>query len=286
MRRIAEIAAVIGIVLLTCLSCRAISSLIHDDHVVAQVGRYYLYQSELDKVVPESASSEDSIALAHQYINAWASDVIFMDVAEAHLSKEDKDVSKELEEYRRSLLKYKYEQKYVNERLDTAVAESEIKKYYETWPEQFVLDVPIVKARYMRISADSPNLGLIKKKMASTSVDDLVAADSLTYFSADAYTDYSGEWITIVRLARNFGVDYGTLMSRMNRSMVEMKDNSGKLNIAYIEDYIAAGELAPIEYCRDRIRDIIISVRKQTLISNLERDLLQDARSKGKFQIL
>ena len=149
-----------------------------------------------------------------------------------------------------------------------------------------MLDVPIVKARYMRISADSPNLALIKKKMASTVVDDLVEADSLAYFSADTYTDYSGKWITVVMLARNFGVDYGTLMSRMDRSMVEMKDNSGKLNVAYIEDYIAAGETAPLEYCRDRIRDIIISVRKQTLINELERDLLEDARSKGKFEIL
>ena len=286
MRRVAEIAVSVGIVLLACMSCRAISSLVHDDQVVAKVGRYYLYKSELDKVIPESASPEDSMSLALQYINAWTSDVVFLDVAESHLSKEDKDVTRELEEYRRSLLKYKYEQKYVNERLDTAVTESEITRYYEAWPEQFVLDVPIVKARYMRISADSPNLALIKKKMASTVVDDLVEADSLAYFSADTYTDYSGKWITVVMLARNFGVDYGTLMSRMDRSMVEMKDNSGKLNVAYIEDYIAAGETAPLEYCRDRIRDIIISVRKQTLINELERDLLEDARSKGKFEIL
>ena len=245
-----------------------------------------LYKSEVTRLIPDGVSKEDSLRLAMQYINSWASDMVFLDIAEKQLSKAEKDVSKELEAYRRSLLKFRYEQLYVNERLDTAVTESEITRYYEAWPEQFVLDVPIVKARYMRISADSPNLALIKKKMASTVVDDLVEADSLAYFSADTYTDYSGKWITVVMLARNFGVDYGTLMSRMDRSMVEMKDNSGKLNVAYIEDYIAAGETAPLEYCRDRIRDIIISVRKQTLINELERDLLEDARSKGKFEIL
>lgn len=275
-----------GIVLSALSSCRAISSLVHDDQVVARVGRYYLYKSEVDKVIPETASAQDSMALALQYINAWASDAVFMDVAEANLSKTDKDVSKELEEYRRSLLKYRYEQKYVNERLDTAVTQNEIEQYYETRKDQFALEVPIVKARYMRISPDAPNLSLIKKKMASDSVDDLVEADSLAYYSADTYTDYSGRWITVVMLARNFGVDYGTLMSNMRHSMVEMKDSAGKLNVAYIEDYIAAGEVAPLDYCTDRIRDIIISIRKQTLINDLERDLLEDARSKGKFEIL
>lgn len=276
---------IIGIVLLAVSSCRTISSIVHDDQVVAKVGRDFLYKSDLDKVIPESATGQDSIALAQQYINAWASDAVFLELAEAHLSKEDKDVSKELEEYRRSLLKYKYEQKYVNERLDTAVVEDEIVKYYEDHKEQFVLEVPIVKVRYMRISADSPNLGLIKKKMASSDVDDLVEADSLAYYAADIYTDYAGQWIDVVRLARNFGVDYGTLMSEVRHSMVERED-AGKVNVAYIEDYIAAGDQAPLEYCRDRIKDIIISVRKQTLINGLERDLLEDARSKGKFEIL
>lgn len=287
MRNRGNIWILAGIVLLTVASCRAISSLIHDDQIVARVGKYYLYKSEVEKVIPPAATPQDSIALALQYINTWASDAVFLDVAESRLSKSDKDVTKELEEYRRSLLKYKYEQKYVNERLDTAVTESEIRNYYTERRDQFVLDAPIAKVRYMRISSDSPNVELIKKKMASTAVEDLVEADSLAYFSADVYTDYSGRWISIVQLARSFGMDYGTLLSKVVRSMVETRDAaSGKLNVAYIVDYIAAGETAPLEYCEERIKDIIVSTRKQALINDLERDLLEDARSKGKFEIL
>lgn len=286
MHKFLHIISLVGIVLLACQSCRTISSLVHDDQVVARVGKVNLYKSELDRVIPPGASAQDSMALALQYINAWASDVVFLDVAEAQLSKTDKDVSRELEEYRRSLLKYKYEQKYVNERLDTTVTEDETAAYYELHKEQFILKTPIAKVRYMRISPDSPNVSLIKKKMASTVVDDLVEADSLAYFSADIYTDYSGQWIDMTRLARNFGVDYTVLMSKVYRSMVEMKDASGKLNVAYIEDYLAAGDMAPLDYCSAHIKDMIISIRKHKLIDDLERDLLEDARSKGKFEIL
>ena len=164
MHNLRIIGITVGIVLLALSSCRTISSLVHDDQVVARVGRVCLYKSELDKVVPASASAQDSMALALQYINAWASDVVFLDVAESQLSKSDKDVSRELEEYRRSLLKYKYEQKYVNERLDTAVTADEISGYYEEHKNLFVLKSPIAKVRYMRISSGSPNVSLIKKE--------------------------------------------------------------------------------------------------------------------------
>ena len=286
MHNLRVIGIISGIVLLALSSCRTISSLVHDDQVVARVGKACLYKSELDKVVPASVSPQDSIALALQYINAWASDVVFMDVAEAQLSKSDKDVSRELEEYRRSLLKYKYEQKYVNERLDTAVTDDEVARYYDEHKDQFVLRSPIAKVRYMRISSGAPNVSLIKKKMASTVVDDLVEADSLAYFSADVYTDYSGAWISLTRLAGNFGIDYAALMSRVRNSMVEMEDSSGKLNVAYIVDYKAAGDMAPLDYCSGRIKDMIISIRKHDLINSLERELLEDARSKGRFEIM
>lgn len=276
---------VLGIALLTFSSCRAISSLLHDDEVVAEVGRHYLYRSEVASLIPDGTSEEDSLRLALQYVNSWATDLIFLDVAEAQLTKDELDVSEELEEYRRSLLKYRYEQRYINERLDTMVADSQIDDYYLEHVENFVLEVPVVKARFLRISADSPNLGVIRKKMSSSLIEDLEAADSLSYFSAVKYTDYNGGWTDMVSLSREFGTDYAELLSLMRNGFIEKEDEYGKMNVAYIADFIPAGEIAPLEYCRPRIRNIIISVRKQKLISDLEQDLLADARDKGKYKV-
>lgn len=276
---------VLGIALLTFSSCRAISSLLHDDEVVAEVGRHYLYRSEVASLIPDGTSEEDSLRLALQYVNSWAADLIFLDVAEAQLTKDEMDVSEELEEYRRSLLKYRYEQRYINERLDTLVADSQIDDYYLEHLENFVLEVPVVKARFLRISADSPNLGIIRKKMSSSLIGDLEAADSLSYFSAVKYTDYNGGWTDMVSLSREFGTDYAELLSSMRNGFIEKEDEYGKMNVAYIADFIPAGETAPLEYCRPRIRNIIISVRKQKLISDLEQDLLTDARDKGKYKV-
>ena len=285
MRGKAFVILICGIALLTFQSCRAISSLLHDGDVVAQVGRHKLYKSEVADLIPDEASADDSLKLALQYINSWASDLVFLDIAEEQLSKEELDVAAELEQYRRSLLKYRYEQRYINERLDTLVSDSQIDEYYQSHVDNFVLEIPIVKARFLRISSDSPSVEPIKKKMSSQVLSELMAADSLAYFSAVKYTDYGDNWIDMVTLARDFGADYAELLSSMKNGFIEKKDTDGKLNVAYIAEFMPAGEIPPVEYCRERIKNIIISVRKQTLVSDLERDLLTDARDRGRFRI-
>ena len=149
-----------------------------------------LYRSDLDAVVPRGLPAEDSVRLARQYINTWASDRIYVSIAEEQLSKSEKDVTRELEDYRISLLKYRYEQLYVNERLDTAVSDDRIEEYYESHKEDFRLERPLVKARFLRIHTDSPMLETIRKKMNSSDANDLIEADSLEFSSAFMFTSW------------------------------------------------------------------------------------------------
>ena len=235
-------------------SCKTITSFVHDGRVVAKIGNHKLYASDLNAYIPDSASPEDSTRLALQYINSWASDMAFIDVAEKELSKSEKNVDKELEDYRRSLLKYRYEQKYVNQRLDTAVTDAQIEKYYEA-----------------HIETDKP--------------EDQMEADSVASYSAFRYTDFGGKWIDLVRLSREFGTDYGTVFSMLKDGVVEIPDDNGNLNIAYIGSLKKAGETGPVEYYRERIKDIILSTRKQALLNGLERDLIENARNQENFII-
>ena len=253
--------------------------------MVAKIGNHKLYASDLNAYIPDSASPEDSTRLALQYINSWASDMAFIDVAEKELSKSEKNVDKELEDYRRSLLKYRYEQKYVNQRLDTAVTDAQIEKYYEAHIETFKLSLPIAKARFLSISSDSPNLEIIKKKMKSDKPEDQMEADSVASYSAFRYTDFGGKWIDLVRLSREFVTDYGTVFSMLKDGVVEIPDDNGNLNIAYIGSLKKAGETGPVEYYRERIKDIILSTRKQALLNGLERDLIENARNQENFVI-
>ena len=282
MRRVLTL-AVIGIVLLS--SCRAISSLLHDDEVVAQVGDVKLYRAELDALIPKGISAEDSTGLARQYINTWASDLVYVKIAEQQLSKSEKDVSRELEEYRTSLLKYRYEQLYVNERLDTAVTDDMVDEYYTAHSDKFVLKRPLLRARYLNIATDSPALKQLRKMMKSSDPLALVEADSIAYSSALKFTTWNNEWIDAAVLAGEFGTDYNSMIASISGGWIETKDTLGYTKLAYVPEIIRKGELAPVEYSTPVIKDMIISARKQALISSLEQDLLNDARENGNFVI-
>lgn len=275
----------LGILAVVMCSCQAVRDFIHDDDVIAEVGVHKLYRTDLEAFVPNGLSAEDSTNIADQYIRSWASEQLYLDMASEQLSKSEKDVSKELDAYRSSLLKYRYEQRYVNERLDTAVTSHDIEEYYEAHKDLFILDVPILKARYVDIMQDSPNLETIRRKMSSTKYEDVEMADSLAYSSALKYADHSEEWIDAVSLAREFGTDYGTMLSKLSGSYIEIQEERGDVKIAYVLSMQKAGTLAPLEYCEERIKDIIISNRKHRLLSDLEQSLLEDAVAREKFKV-
>lgn len=253
--------------------------------VVAKVGNHKLYRTELQNYIPAGVSPEDSAGLAARYINAWAEDLMLLDMAEEQLSEADKDVTKELEEYRRTLLKYRYEQLYINQRLDTLITEDEIQQYYLANPDRFRLERPLLKARYMIISADARSLKTLKQKMSSDDAMEVMEADSLGAYAAHKYADAADTWMDAITLAQELGTDYRTLLSSINRQFAEVSDGNGNLRIAYIVDMIPEGKPAPVEYVTERIRDLILSNRKHKLEKDLEQDLLEDALRNQKFVI-
>jgi hypothetical protein len=255
------------------------------DAVVARVGEHRLMRSELAAYIPAGVSSEDSLALAQSYIKSWAEELIFLDMAEKHLSDEEKDVTKDLEDYRRTLLKYRYEERYINDRLDTLISDEEVRNYYREHMDKFLVERPLLKARYMIIPADSRSLKTIKELMSSDDAMDAIAADSLAFTAALRYVDSSDAWMDAILLARDLGTDEASMMSALRNRTIEFKGDDGLLRVAYVVDMVQKGSPAPLDYCEERIKDVLLSARKHELVGGLERDLLNDALAKGKFVI-
>ena len=273
---------------LACIAlsaCNVISSIVHDDQVVARVGSERLYRSELDKYIPGGSSPEDSAAIARQYINSWATGHLFQKTAEDRLSKEEKNVDKELEAYRRSLLRYRYEQRYIGDRLDTLITEAQLEEYYKAHAAALELPRPILKVRFVDIMSDSPNYDEILEKLPSEGGQDLKDLDSLAYVSAPRFFDSSDTWMDAAVLAREFGTDYSTMLGKLkDKYIIFDYDDRGETRAAYVFAIQYKGQ-APLEYCRNTIRDNILSERKRTILDNLEQDLLKNAQDKKVFII-
>ena len=269
--------------LLALCSCKVISNLIDDDQVVARVGDEKLYRSDVAAYIPDLVAGEDSIRMAEQFINSWAADLLYLDMAERQLSMEEMDVTEEMENYRRSLLKYRYEQHYVNERLDTLITPEQVSEYYDEHKEDFVLTRPVLKVRFVDVMKDSPNREAILKMMASDKIGDLERADTLAASSALRYFDRSDTWMDAAELAREFSTDYLSMLSRLEGKYIKIENEStGELKVAYVLEIKKDG-YAPLEFCSESIREIILSGRKHNLLNGLEQDLLEDALERKTF---
>jgi len=261
-----------------CFSCTAVSSLIHDDDVVAKVGESKLYKSEVSALIPNILSSEDSAAMAARYIDSWAKDRLYVGLAEAELSKEElAAVEEELEAYRYALVRYRYEQRYLNSRLDTLITDNQISEYYLSHQDDFKLSAPILKVRFVDVMKDSPRGDELLRLMTSSDYEDLQMADSLGKSVALRYFDNSDVWMDASELAQAFGVSYTEMLSRMKNKMIRIEpEGRGDLLAAYVCDMRSSG-VAPIEYCKATIRDVLMNERKRELLKALEQDLLTEA---------
>ena len=281
----------IGVLLVAVSSCKVISALtdtaneLFRGEVVARAGDHKLHLSELEKYIPQGVSPEDSTKLARQYIDAWAQELLLLEMADEQLSAAEKDVSKELEDYRRTLLKYRYEQLYINQRLDTLITPEEVSSFYTENSGLFRLERPIVKARYLLIPADSKSIRKLRALMSSENEADLTEAASLASTIAIKYVDQADTWTDALSLAREMGIDYQKLLSGIHNQFMEYTDEDGILHLAYLAELVPEGKTAPQEYCEERVRDLILSARKHALEVSLEQDVLEDARKNNKYVI-
>lgn len=121
---------VIGLMLvLTMFSCQ--NNYEDDDKVVATIYDKVLHQSDLQGVVYEGVSRSDSIVRTKAFIDSWIRQQLLLHQAEVSLKKSDIDFSKQIEDYRNTLIIFKYESQYIENNLDTVISETEISKYIE-----------------------------------------------------------------------------------------------------------------------------------------------------------
>lgn len=280
-----RIVCIIIAALLVC-SCTLFDTITKGDKVV-QIGRAALYKTDFEKVIPKGISPQDSVQLAKQYIDSWAIKQLMLQKAEEQLPKGERDVEKLLEDYRTQLLVFRYENKYVEERLDTLVSIREREEYFMAHPGSFVGKNGVYKGRLVKMQNGSPNMQVMKKLAKSREIEDLEALEQLAYKSAYKYSNFNDNWVDLNIVAKEVGVPLEELHKLMakNGLSVEVVDTV-YTNILQVLEYVAPGEVTPFEYNSGKIKEIIISRRKQELLSALQRDILRDALNNNKIKII
>ncbi len=259
------------------------------DIPLARVNTKYLYESDLQNIIPPKASKRDSLLIAHSFINKWINTQLLLQQAEKNLPEEKLKFEKQLEDYRNSLITYQYESEYVKQNLDTLVSESEIKHYYQNHLKDFELKENIVKVIYVILDRKAENIKKLEhnyKKILR--LPDSILLDSLDRYAPTRSLTYSTDtntWYPFNEVIKVIPIEtYNQGIYLKNHRIIYLKGEN-KIYLVKFVNFKIKDEISPIDLESVFIKSIILNKRKKQLIARLRKQIFKEAAKQKEFEI-
>lgn len=252
-----------------------------DGDALVEVNGKSLYDSDVIQIIPKGISSKDSLLLAENYIRKWIKDELVYGVALKNLSSDADEVERLVEAYRRSLIRYRYQERLVVERLSTDLRESDKLSYFEENQEQFKLDNAIIKGLFLKIPVDAPGLSDVKKWYKSNSMESLEKIEKYSIQNASIYEYFYDRWVRFDEVIGNIPVTVSNVNTFLQSNKYVEVSDSTYFYLLNIQEYISAGKVAPYEYANSRIVEMLINQKRKEFIEEIENELYTDAVNRG-----
>lgn len=263
--------------LLLMASC---ASTDEESPLVARVYDRELREADLAGIIPPGLAPDDSLTLLDNYVEQWIRQAVILSKAEKNVTE---DFSRELQEYKNSLLAYAYERQVLDQILDTVVTASQIRNYYESHKSDFPLKNSIVKAVYVVAPVKSPVVAKLKKIIVRSSFGESDILDLEEIASRNGFAGYydAETWIPFYTLQASVPVTaYNEQLFLKNNRSITLSDDS-LFYAARILNYRVTDDVSPLEVQRDNIRALILNHRKTEALNKLRSDLLKEAEESG-----
>jgi hypothetical protein len=256
-----------------------------DETYVAKVDEKIYLLKELKSQLPAGMTKPDSLARVNDILTRWVKKELLLKMAEENLDENQRDLSKEIEEYRNSILIHRYQQQLLTQKLDTVLTETDFRHYFEIHPEKFRLDINIVKAVYVEIPKNVAKTDQIKRWMTENSARSMSELESYSFQYASKYDHFNNDW-----------VDFNTILARipgvkeqpdelLKSSKFHQFSNLNNYFFILINDYIPEGEKAPFSFVKDRIESLILNSRKMQFLQDLEKNIYEKGKRENRFTI-
>ena len=252
---------------------------------IAKVYDKYLYSTDLIGVVPPGTGKNDSLEITAAYINNWVRQELLLKQAEDNLEETNRDFSRQIEQYRNSLIIYAYESELVKQKLDTVVTTAEIEDYYQKNQNNFLLRENIVRASYVIVNKNSPIASKVKSLLVSNRDSDKEKLQTLCQENGVEYKLNDGEWMSFAELDKEIplSVDDQDDFLQKNK-FIEVKDSTTIYYVAILA-YKNKESISPLDFEIENIRAILLNKRKATLLQRMEDDLISESMKKKKYEI-
>jgi len=253
---------------------------------IARVGKNYLYKSDVATLVPAGTSKEDSLLIVRDFIDRWASQKLLIDAAERNLSEnKKKEFNALIRQYKIDLYTKAYIDEVVKNTVDTLVSQEELKKYYNENKENFKTNSTLVRMRFVNLAKDNPKFATIRSKFFDYNKKDKKFWDTYALqFKSFALND--SVWIDMSQVYVKLPVinpeNRDEYMQSGKKVQIQDKEDVYLIKVANVID---KNQMAPFEYIKPTLKEVILNKRKLELIKKFEKEITDDAIKNKDYEV-
>jgi DNA-dependent RNA polymerase auxiliary subunit epsilon len=252
---------------------------------VARVNETYLYQEDIQALIAENTTKQDSISIVANYIQRWATQQLLIDQASINLPQQQIDDYQDMvEEYRNDLFAEAYKGAIVSKLLDSTITQEEYSLFYQQNKENFTLKEEIYKLRYIHLDTSFPSISETKQKLRRFNTEDVAALqDSSLEYKGANFND--SVWVKKETLLRQLPVIRNKESKVLKKATFSQLEDSLGVYLLKIENVLSPNQTAPLQYIKPIIKEIILNKRTLGLVKELEKDITKDAVKNKNFEV-
>ena len=275
---------VIGL-MIGCTSCNLFKS-DSKTTAIARVNSDYLYKEDIANLIPPGIAKEDSIVIVRNFIDRWAAQKLLIRVAEVNLNANKKaEFDTLIQQYKVDLYTKAYLEEVVKRTTDTVVTLAELKTYYKENKENFKTNGTLVRLRYINIKKDNPKYEVIKSKFFDFRKSDKKFWDTYS-MQLNSFALNDSIWVDMSQVyAKLPFINPDNRDEYILSGKTIQKTEAGNNYLVKISNVIDKNQIAPFDYLRPTLQEVIINKRKLELIKNFEKEIIDDAIKDKKYEV-
>ena len=252
----------------------------------ARVNESYLGREELGGLVAPGTSKKDSIAIINSFIDRWASQRLLFDAATVNIDEDkQQELDKLIRQYKTDLYTKAYLEELVKQSVDTTVTEDQLGSYYDANKDNFRTTETLVKLRYIRMAKGHAKLSQAKQRFNSGSKKDKTALNEMAlHFKSYAFNDTV--WTTMNEVYQKLPFINPDNRGRyISGGIGYQYPDSVDVYMVKVNRVLDRNMVAPYEYIKPTLKEVIINNRKLELIKKIQKDITDDAIKNDKYEI-
>lgn len=254
-------------------SCGSENVVPQDDKndVLVSVGDSTLTLRDVLRQMPRGLNPDDSIALFNQIVESWVKELVLADVAEKNIT-DMSHIERLVDEYRNNLI--------LNEYLSTMSAQSapdidenRIREYYEQNKEDMILEQPIIKGAFLKVSDSDPSIANLRKWMSQFSEVSLDNIEKSGLRQASQYKYFKDEWHEFSSVAEQIPYRFYDADAFVSSTRDFETQEGGSIYLLHISQYEPSGKQMPYDFAKLKIQEILHARDLKEYKNNLVKDI-------------